>query len=110
MREKSARYEMNHDDDEDTSGFCNALEAAEFSAVVDLSWGGWVAAREVASVNGVPYVHVEASNKAFVMAIDKFLYKRQAIDAALLFQSEAELDQVTYLTLKLVCLSLFVFV
>ena len=33
-------------------------------------------------------------NRAFVENIDEFLYRRNAIDAALLFETESELDQV----------------
>lgn len=90
------KYQMNHDDDDETTAFCNLLASKDFSLVVDLSWSGWEALYHLAHLNGIPYVHVEASNKPFVMAIDDFLYKRDAIDAALLFESESELDQSLY--------------
>ena len=93
---KVTKYLMNHDDDDETAAFCNVLEGQDYSVIVDMSWGGWEAVYNLAHMNGVPYVHVEASNKPFVMAIDDFLYKRDAIDAALLFESESELDQSLY--------------
>ena len=45
---------------------------------------------------GVPYLRVEVSNAPFVEAADNFLSKREAIDAALVFETEAELDQSLY--------------
>jgi ionotropic glutamate receptor len=66
------------------------------STLIDLTWGGWALARDTAAENGIPYVHVELSNRPFVEGIDEFLYQRQAIDAALLFESGTELDQSLY--------------
>lgn len=87
---------INHDDDLDEVPFCNALTGGQFALVVDLSWSGWKVAKSKSSEKGIPYVHVEASNQAFVQGIDEFLFAREAIDAALLFESETELDQSLY--------------
>ena len=88
------RFVIDHDDDTDTTSFCTALAGDTFSAVIDLSWGGWENVQKIVEASDIPYVHVEASNKPFVMALDDFLYQRDAIDAALLFETETELDQV----------------
>ncbi len=59
---------VDHEADDDVTPFCDALDSdGEIAAVVDLSWGGWEAGRKAADEAGVPYVHVEASNKPFVM-------------------------------------------
>lgn len=92
----AARLAMDHEADGEDAPLCGALEGGSFSAVVDLSWGGWAAGRRAAGEAGAPYVHVEASNKPFVMGMDDFLYARDAIDAALLFETETELDQSLY--------------
>ena len=39
------------------------LSQAPISALVDLTWGGWRVARETAAENGIPYAHVEISNR-----------------------------------------------
>ncbi len=62
------RLAVDHERDSDETPLCDALSAeGPFSAIVDLSWGGWAAGRRAAAEGGVPYVHVEASNKPFVM-------------------------------------------
>ena len=45
---------------------------------------------------GLPYLRVEVSNAPFVEAADNFLSQRDAIDAALVFETETELDQSLY--------------
>ena len=55
-----------------------------------------MSAQQISQEIGVPYLRVEVSNAPFVEAADNFLSKREAIDAALVFETEAELDQSLY--------------
>ena len=64
--------------------------------MVDFSWNGWESAQQISKDIGVPYIRVEVSNAPFVEAADNFLTKRDAIDAALVFETESELDQSLY--------------
>eukprot|EP00095_Tigriopus_kingsejongensis_P001374 snap_masked-scaffold1253_size52701-processed-gene-0.2 protein:Tk01374 transcript:snap_masked-scaffold1253_size52701-processed-gene-0.2-mRNA-1 annotation:"ionotropic receptor 8a" len=88
--------EMNHEEETEDESLCSKIGEAALALIVDLSWSGWSAAKQRAQENGIPYLHVEASNQPFVKAIDDFLYQRSAIDAALLFETEVELDQSLY--------------
>ena len=75
---------------------CGQLGQRRFSGVVDLSWGGWRPVREAAGRNGLPYVRLETANHPFVRAGDDYLRDRDAVDAALIFETEAELDESLY--------------
>ena len=66
------------------------------SAVIDFTWSGWDSARQISLEIGLPYLRVEVSNAPFVEAADNFLSQRDAIDAALVFETEKELDQSLY--------------
>ena len=90
------KHAINHDDDLDTTAFCGDLESQAIAGIVDLSWGGWEAAALKAREVGIPYVRVEASNGHFLRGVDTFLHAREAVDAALLFETEVDLDQSLY--------------
>ena len=45
----------------------------KFSAVVDLTWGGWVEGRMAAKDLGVPYVRIQSANHLFMQAADDLL-------------------------------------
>ena len=47
----------------------------KFSAVVDLTWGGWVEGRMAAKDLGVPYVRMQSPNHLFMQAADDLLRK-----------------------------------
>ena len=49
---------------------CQHLATGQFSAVVDLAWGGWIKGRKTASALGLPYVRAESANHLFVQAAD----------------------------------------
>ncbi len=112
---------VDHSTDEgDDKDFCQELDrdGQEFAAVVDLSWGngreeakkrqprsdnvlwpstGWEVARRRCLESGIPYIFVSSSSNApFVRATDEFLYARDAVDAAFLFEKETELEQSLY--------------
>lgn len=76
---------------------CDLLQGeGDYSLIVDLSWGGWMGLRDQAEEAGFPYLRLEATNHQFVQAADDYLKDRDAIDAALVFQSEIDLDQSLY--------------
>ena len=58
-------YIIDHDQEDDVkqnSSFCEQLQlAGSIAAVVDLSWGGWFAAREISLEKNIPYFRVEVS-------------------------------------------------
>ena len=83
---------------------CGLLRQQQFSVILDLSWGGWEAVRRVAELNGVPYLRLETAKHALVEAVDDFLSSRGAVDAALIFETEAE---VTRLCTVLYCTVLY---
>ena len=58
-------YIIDHDQEDDVkqnSSFCEQLQlTGSIAAVVDLSWGGWFAAREISLEKNIPYFRVEVS-------------------------------------------------
>ena len=72
---------------------CGLLRQQQFSVILDLSWGGWEAARRVAELSGVPYLRLQTANHALVEAVEDFLSSRHAVDAALIFETEAEVTR-----------------
>jgi len=88
---------MNHETEElifnDT---CAQLKQKQFTAIIDMTWGGWREAEKVATANGLPYMRIETANHQFVKSADDFLRDRDAIDAALIFKDETDLDESLY--------------
>ena len=75
---------------------CDVLKQKSFSLVLDLTWGGWTELRSVAERNALPYLRLETAKHLFVRAMDDFLVERNAVDAALIFQNEEEIDEALY--------------
>ena len=58
------RVFINHDlqeESEETSAFCDMIVNESFSAIVDLTWGGWAVAEQLSLDIGIPYVQIEVS-------------------------------------------------
>ena len=55
-----------NDDIESYDLACEKAISKGYSAMVDLTWGGWNAMEDVANVNGFPYVRIDASNHQFI--------------------------------------------
>ena len=56
-------------DDEEGNSFnntCDVAKSQSFSAIVDLTWGGWYEMKMEAQKNGMPYVRLEGANHQFV--------------------------------------------
>ena len=91
------KFQQNRDDEEASyQTACKAAEAEGYSAILDLTWGGWDDMKMQAEKSGMPYVRLEGANHQFVKAADDYLHDREAIDAALIFKTEQELDQSLY--------------
>ena len=91
------KFQQNRDDEEASyQTACKAAEAEGYSAILDLTWGGWDDFKMQAEKSGMPYVRLEGANHQFVKAADDYLHDREAIDAALIFKTEQELDQSLY--------------
>ena len=67
---------------------CGLLSSGDYSAVVDMAWGGWIKGRKTAAALGLPYIRVESANHLFVQAADDFLRSQNATDAALIFEDQ----------------------
>ena len=55
-------YKVDHDEEDDAqqnSSFCQQLSSGSFSAIVDLSWGGWYAAQQISAEKNIPYIRIE---------------------------------------------------
>ena len=75
---------------------CSKLADGTYSAVVDMAWGGWIKGRKTANELGIPYIRVESANHLFVQAADDFLRSQDSVDAALIFETQEQLDQSLY--------------
>ena len=51
-------------------------ESDFFSAIVDLTWGGWAAMKMEAEMNGMPYIRLESTNNQFVKVCIGFILVR----------------------------------
>jgi len=85
---------LDHEDEEGgLEQACSQLEQREFTGVVDLTWGGWSKIQNLSETHGLGYLRVDTSSHQFLQAGDAFLRSRSAVDAALIFASEDELDE-----------------
>merc|ERR1719278_305045 len=72
---------------------CRQLQQREFTGVIDLTWGGWRKIQNISETHGMGYFKVDSSSHQFLQAGEAFLRSRGALDAALIFASEEELDK-----------------
>ena len=88
---------MNHEmEDQIFNDTCAQLRQKQFSAIIDMTWGGWREVQKIATANGLPYLRIETANHQFVKSADDYLRDRDAIDAALIFKDETDLDESLY--------------
>ncbi|XP_046615060.1 uncharacterized protein LOC124302692 [Neodiprion virginianus] len=66
------------------------------SLILDMTWTGWNRIREIAADSAVAYVRGDAVLTPFVQAMDDLLVAKNATDAALIFETEKELNQTLY--------------
>ncbi|XP_061726097.1 ionotropic receptor 25a [Cydia pomonella] len=82
-------------EDESYRQLCSALSNS-VSIIVDLSWSPWDSLEELSSAAGVPLVRARLGSQHLVRAVDEYLESRNATDAALLMESEADVDRTLY--------------
>nr|AXF48858.1 ionotropic receptor IR27 [Lobesia botrana] len=82
-------------EDESYRQLCSALSNG-VSTIVDLSWSPWDSAEQLASDAGVPLVRTQLGSQQLLRALDGYLESRNATDAALLMESESDVDRTLY--------------
>nr|CAD7267148.1 unnamed protein product [Timema shepardi] len=83
------------DEEESLKEVCTRVSAG-VSAVLDLTWTGWSKAKIMSHGSKIPYFRGDVTPGTYVAAVDSYLTGRKATDAALIFQTEDELDQTLY--------------
>ena len=59
--------QVNRDDEVASfNSTCDVGSSQSFSAVIDMTWGGWEEMKKEAENNGMPYIRLEAANHQFV--------------------------------------------
>ncbi|XP_075989174.1 ionotropic receptor 8a [Anticarsia gemmatalis] len=66
------------------------------SSIIDLSWSPWELAEELSSETGVPLIRTLLGSQQLVKAIDEHLESRNVTDAAIILESEADVDRTLY--------------
>ena len=66
---KSSEYRDNYE--EQINSTCDMMSSGDYSLVVDLTWGGWMAMKDMAENAGFPYVRVESSIAQFAQVEDR---------------------------------------
>ena len=84
------------DEDGSFKSFCDRTKSSQLSMILDMTWGGWDKVAKITQGSGIPYLRLDTTNHHFVKAADDYLSDNKAIDAALIFKTEAELDQTLY--------------
>ncbi|XP_046753834.1 ionotropic receptor 25a isoform X1 [Diprion similis] len=82
-------------EDESYNTACAVLYGG-VSLILDMTWTGWNRLREIAADTSVAYVRGDATLTPFVQAMDDLLTAQNATDAALIFETEKELNQTLY--------------
>ncbi|KAJ2938705.1 hypothetical protein O0L34_g12034 [Tuta absoluta] len=82
-------------EDDSYMRLCSAVSQG-VSIIVDLSWSPWEKAQDLASTSGVPLVHTLLGAQQLIRALDDYLEMRNATDAALIVESEADVDRTLY--------------
>lgn len=71
--------------------------------ILDLTWTGWFKVRNMSQVVGLPYLRLDVTVGSFVNAVEKYLTRRDASDAALIFHTEEGTEPLKHRILILVC-------
>ncbi|XP_012263496.2 ionotropic receptor 25a [Athalia rosae] len=82
-------------EDESFESAC-ALLYRGVSLILDMTWTGWHKLRDIAADSAIAYVRGDGVSTPFVQAMDDLLTVKNATDAALIFESEKELNQTLY--------------
>ncbi|RVE44520.1 hypothetical protein evm_010849 [Chilo suppressalis] len=82
-------------EDEAYRKLCSAVSKGA-SMLVDLSWSPWGLMDRLASETGLPIVRTLLGSQQLLSALDKYLESRNATDAAILMESEGDVDRALY--------------
>ncbi|XP_050359443.1 ionotropic receptor 25a [Nymphalis io] len=66
------------------------------SLIIDLSWSPWEMAEELSSSAGIPIVRSLLGSQQYIGGFDGYLESRNATDAALILESEIDVDRALY--------------
>ncbi|KAJ8703788.1 hypothetical protein PYW07_013082 [Mythimna separata] len=82
-------------EDESFRILCSAVSKG-VSMIIDLSWSPWRMAEDLASETGLPLVRTLLGSQQLVKALDDYLESRNATDAAIILESESDVDRTLY--------------
>ncbi|CAG4948275.1 unnamed protein product [Parnassius apollo] len=74
---------------------CTALTKGA-SIIIDLSWSSWELAEQLSADTGLPLLRTVLGSQQLVGALDSYLEFRNATDAAILLESESDVDRTLY--------------
>ncbi|CAB3224465.1 unnamed protein product [Arctia plantaginis] len=74
---------------------CSAVSRG-VSMIIDLSWSPWEMAEELSSATQVPLIRTLLGSQQLVKAIDDHLESRNVTDAAIILESEGDVDRTLY--------------
>ncbi|XP_049883076.1 glutamate receptor ionotropic, kainate 2 [Pectinophora gossypiella] len=66
------------------------------SVIVDLSWSPWELLETLVASTGLPIVHTALGSQQLIRALDDYLETRNATDAALIMETESDVDRTLY--------------
>lgn len=66
---------------------CQMLSAG-VTIIVDFTYSPWTELKDIVTTWNIPYYHVDISISVYVAALAMYLQHKNAVDAALIFQSE----------------------
>lgn len=66
---------------------CQVLNAGA-TAIIDFTYSPWAELKELTTAWRIPHYHMDISISSYIDALATYLQERNAIDAALIFQSE----------------------
>ncbi|KAM3955104.1 LOW QUALITY PROTEIN: ionotropic receptor 8a [Aphomia sociella] len=66
------------------------------SIIIDISWYPWKMVADLASDTGLPFVRTLLGSQQLISALDSYLETRNATDAAILMESESDVDRTLY--------------
>ncbi|XP_037030055.1 uncharacterized protein LOC119069934 isoform X1 [Bradysia coprophila] len=87
-------YDRQHSDDSYDS-LCQVLNAG-VTTIVDFTYSPWSELKELSAAWRIPHYHVDTTLSSYVTALATFLKEKNAIDAALIFQSEKDQTESLY--------------
>ncbi|XP_038221120.1 ionotropic receptor 25a [Zerene cesonia] len=83
---------LDRDNEEDAYNKLCASISRGVSIIIDLSWSPW----DTITNLGLPTIRTSLDSQQLVTAIDKYLESRNASDAAILVESESDVDRTLY--------------